>query len=96
MATQLSNLSVTQLKRAVTIKEKIEALEAELAAVLDSAPEPSIVTSVARRKKRKMSAATKAKMAASQQARWARIRQSESVAVIPVKEKAKDKVLKPK
>jgi len=73
----LTSLTVAQLKEAIAIKEKIEALEQELALIPGTTaetPMPAIEEPVAtpKRKKRKMSAATKAKMAASQKQRWAK------------------------
>lgn len=63
-----SNLSVQNLKRAVEIKEEVERLEAELAAILSGNAE----TGPATRGPRKISAAARAKIAAAQKARWAK------------------------
>ena len=71
MTIDISNLSLDQLKRAVAIKEQIEALESELAGLL-GAPKPAAAAPVPG--KRSLSAATRAKMAAAHQARWAKIR----------------------
>ena len=69
--TSLSNLSLAQLRRAIDIREQIAALEIELAGISgESAQSPS--TSVASRGKWKRSAATRAKMAAAQKARYAK------------------------
>ena len=71
MAIDICTLSLEQLKRAVAIKEQIAAFESELASLLGgsktvvAAPAPG---------KRSLSAATRAKMAAAHQARWAKIR----------------------
>ena len=72
MTIDLSILSLDQLKRAVALKEQIAALESELAGVL-SAPKPVAVAAPAPGK-RSLSEATKAKMRAAHQARWAKIR----------------------
>jgi len=68
--------TIDQLKRATTIAEQIEKLQAELAAVLGSPATVStspIVAAVAKTRggKRVMSPEIRAKMAASQKARWA-------------------------
>ena len=64
--TTLSNISVDQLKRAVAVREQIESLERELAAILG---EPG---GNGRRGRRTMSASARAKIAAAQRARWAK------------------------
>ena len=72
MQIDLSTLSLDQLKRAVALKEQIAALESELAGVL-GASKPAAVAAPAPGK-RSLSDATKAKMRAAHQARWAKIR----------------------
>jgi hypothetical protein len=64
MSNQLLTLTSTQLKQAAALKEKIEALDKELAR-LTGAAAPA-------RKAPTMSAAARAKMAAAQKARWAK------------------------
>lgn len=72
--------TIQQLQQAVAIAEKIERLQAELAGLIGgSSSVASVTTSPVRstRKrggKRTMSAATIAKMRASQQARWAKVK----------------------
>ncbi len=62
-------LTSAQLRRAANLKEKIARLEKELASILGSgSPDAAPV------KKRTMSAATKKKMRAAQQARRAKIK----------------------
>ena len=71
MENPLTSLSVAQLKRAVAIKERIQKLEKKLAAIIgvpSSAPAEGRVI----RRRRKMSAEARAKIAAAQRARWAR------------------------
>ena len=68
----LARLSVAQLKRATAIKERMEQLEKELTGML-GIPEALTVGGVIRRR-RKMSAAAKAKISAAAKARWARVR----------------------
>jgi hypothetical protein len=70
MKSQLSQLNAQQLRLASEIKQKIEALEMELAKIL--APgQPVAGPAIPRRKKKRMSAAARAKIAASQTTRWA-------------------------
>ncbi len=69
MATNVANLSLVQLKRAVQIKEQIIRLQTELSDVLGSGAsvknsEPSSG----------MSAAARAKLSAAAKARWAKIK----------------------
>jgi hypothetical protein len=68
----LARLSVAQLKRATAIKERMEQLEKELTGML-GIPEALTVGGAIRRR-RKMSAAAKAKISAAAKARWARVR----------------------
>jgi hypothetical protein len=78
MNSSLINLSVAQLRRAITIKEEIETLEKELASILGASAEAS--KPVGRpRKKRRMSAAAKAKIAAAQKARWAKRKMAKTI-----------------
>jgi hypothetical protein len=66
----LANLTATQLRQAAEIKEKIDALQYELARILGNRTTP--LSKVGRPKGRKMSAAARAKIAAAQRARWAK------------------------
>jgi hypothetical protein len=68
MSTNLSNVTVAQLKRAIGIREHIEKLETELAGVLGGSASPA--SNGAGR--RKMSPAARAKIAAAQRLRWAK------------------------
>ena len=83
--TNVSDLSVTQLKRAVEIKEQIEKLESELSAVFGSTS-----SSQAAPAKGGMSEATKAKLRAASKARWAKINADKQSAPV-----AKNKGSKP-
>jgi hypothetical protein len=75
-----STPSIADLKRALQIAEQIQTLESELTAILGygaAAPVPADrltapQSSKPRRKKRKVSAESRAKMAAAQRARWAK------------------------
>lgn len=75
----MSTPSIAQLKQAVTIAEQIEKLQAELVSIIGGASSSVSISASSppstpskRGGKRKMSAATIAKMRASQQARWAK------------------------
>ena len=69
--------SITQLREAITIAEKIQSLEAELSIIIiggspvHSTPAPSLSVLSKRRGKRIMSPEGKARIAAAQRARWA-------------------------
>jgi hypothetical protein len=65
-----NSLTTDQLRRALSIKEQIEALETQLNQVLGGAAPTTSTGPV--RGRRKRSAATRAKMAAAQRARWAK------------------------
>lgn len=70
-------LTSAQLKRAAAIKEKIAKLEHELVALLGksgSAGNASAASASPAKKKRKMSAAGRARIIAAQKARWAKIK----------------------
>jgi hypothetical protein len=66
----LKDLSSGQLRRAAAIKDQIDALTTQLDRILGSTSEGASPV----RKRRKMSAAAKAKIAAAQRARWAKQR----------------------
>jgi len=66
----LENISVSQLRKLVVIKEKIERLQAKLDAVTGN----SDGIASAKPKRRGMSAAGKARIAAAQRRRWAKLR----------------------
>jgi len=67
----LANLSLQQLQQAVTIREKIDDLEKELSRIIGGQAATSSPTAPRmKRKKRKMSAAARAKISAAAKARW--------------------------
>ncbi len=82
----LHDLTITQLKRAAAIKERIEALNKELRSILGTPAKPG----AAPKKKRTMSASVKRKIAAAQKTRWANLRRAKP-ATRPVKPAAKAK-----
>ena len=69
-SSSLANLSLQQLKQAVTIRERIEVLEKELSRIIGGGT-PG-VKKAAPRKKRRLSAAARAKISARMKARWAK------------------------
>jgi hypothetical protein len=68
------DLTPQQLKRAASIKERLDGLNKELRRLLDGA----MTNGATSRKKRTMSAAVKRKIAAAQKARWAKLRRSDA------------------
>jgi len=67
------NLSALELRRAAEIKEKIQSLEGEMNRILGSSHP---VSTTAAKPKHKMSAAARARIAAAQKARWAKVKAS--------------------
>lgn len=85
----LTQITPAQFKQIATLLDKKEALQAkitkidaQLSAFEDTSPAPTIAKTPGR-KKRKVSAATKAKMAASQQARRAKKEGTTTPVVVP-------------
>jgi len=78
--------SIDQLKRAITISEQIQKLEAELASILgssapvSSSPKVSAAAAKPGRRKRGLSAEGRARIAAAQKARWAKAKGGEDSA----------------
>ncbi len=72
MSASIVSLSAQQLRRAADIKDKIQALEKELEQILGSSTKP-VATSVPK-KRHKMSAAGRARIAAAAKARWAKVK----------------------
>lgn len=71
----INQLSISDLKKAVTIKEKIEALNQELNAILGNSAKSA---EPAKKKGGGMSAAGRERIAAAQRARWAKIHAAKS------------------
>ena len=78
MSSALSNISVRDLKRAVVLRERIDALEQELAGILGEKPATDGRT--LRTGRRTLSAEAREKIAAAQRLRWARHRKGVTVA----------------
>jgi len=76
------NLTSSQLRQAANIKDKIAALEKQLAAITGTKAAP---IAKAPKKKGGMSAAGKAKIAAAQKLRWAKVKAAKPAVVKPVK-----------
>jgi hypothetical protein len=73
MTTSLNQLSVSDLRKAANLKEKIEALEKELSQLIgNGSVTVSASTGKASGKKGGMSASGKARIIAAQKARWAK------------------------
>jgi hypothetical protein len=75
--TDLTDLTTTQLKSILALKEQIETLQAEIDLIANGGSEagmPSPFTEGAPKKKRRMSRAGRAAIAAAARARWAKIR----------------------
>jgi hypothetical protein len=73
IASTMINLTTQQLRKAADIQEKIQALQDELTEILSGeVPTPAQTTGTP--KKRKVSAAGRARMRAAQIARWAKIK----------------------
>lgn len=69
---KFNNISVANLKEALAIKEQIESLEAQLAEIMGGEmPVPFVIKP---KKGRGMSAAGRARVAAAQTARWAKVK----------------------
>ena len=71
------NATPTQLRKAADIQEKIQSLQEELGQLLGgdvSTPAQTTEPPTAKRKKYKMSAAGRARIAAAVRARWAKVR----------------------
>ena len=71
MSNLLSSLTTPQLRHAADLKEKIAALNKELASLFGP---PAPIAAKAPKKKGGMSAAGRAKVAAAQKARWAKVK----------------------
>jgi hypothetical protein len=85
----LENLSVEQLRKAVAIKEQIEQLQSELNSLVEGDGSPPARDG----RRRRMSASARARIAAAQRARWARVKgRANGNAALVTKEKPKRRV----
>ena len=85
MTNALTDISSAALKRAAGIKERIEALQKELAVLLGV--NGTLARPKTGRKKRTVSAATKARIAEAQRRRWAKQKGRGNASVPSVKSK---------
>jgi len=74
----LTTLSVKNLKQAVSIRERIESLQSQLARITGAQAAP-VRNGARRRSKRRMSAAARARISAAAKARWAKKRGTQHV-----------------
>ena len=72
--TNINNLTTSQLNRIIVLKEKIEELQAQIDSLANDGGEIPSPISIQEPKKRGMSAAAKARIAAGQKARWAKVK----------------------
>jgi hypothetical protein len=71
------DLTIKQLRRAVSIKEQIENLTRQLGSMFKTSADSN---TAGRKKRRGLSTAARRKIAAAQKARWAKLRHSEPAA----------------
>ena len=77
----LTTLSVKDLKQAVAIRERIDGLQRDLDRITGAQAAP-VRNGAPRRRKRKMSAAARARISAAMKARWARRRGKQRVSTL--------------
>jgi hypothetical protein len=70
----MTELTSKQLRRAANLKDKIDSLQGDLNKLLGGGTVSSPAKQTAPKKKRKMSAAGRAKISAAAKARWAKVR----------------------
>ena len=83
--TNLANLTTSQLKSIIAIKEQIEALQGQIDSIADGGGEIPIPFTDGTPKKRRMSRAGRAAIAAGQRARWAKVKETKSSDAKPAK-----------
>jgi cell division septum initiation protein DivIVA len=83
----ITHLTSKQLRLAADLKDQIEALEQELGQIVGSSTTPATPAAAAEpQKRRKVSAAGRARIAAAQRARWATLKGTQPpVETLPVK-----------
>jgi hypothetical protein len=83
--TSIASLTTIQLHRILAIKEQIEALQGQLDSIAAGNGEIPIPFAEKAPRKHRRSAAVRAKMAAAQQARWARLKGKADAKTKPAK-----------
>jgi len=84
--TNLSDLSTIELRRLIAIKEEIEALQGQIDSIVGGGGTPALSRGQGP-KKRGMSAAGRARIAAAQRARWAKLKRKGKAAPRTTKKK---------
>lgn len=91
----LNTLSISKLKQAISIKEQIAKLEQDLSSLLGgTTPAAKVAVVSAPAQKKGMSAVGRAKVAAAQRIRWAKIKAANSASLskaVPAAKPAKKK-----
>jgi hypothetical protein len=80
----ITNLTSAQLTQIIALKVKIESLQAEIESIAGGGEIP-VPSALKAPKKHRRSAATRARMAAAQQARWTRIKGTDATDSKPAK-----------
>jgi hypothetical protein len=70
------NLTPKQLRKAADIQEKIQSLQEELGQLLGAEVSSPVAATEARKKRKKVNAAGRARMRAAQIARWVKIKET--------------------
>jgi hypothetical protein len=70
----MTSLTAVQLRKAASIREKIDRLQTELDLILGGSSAPKATAAPTVRRRRKMSAAARARIGAAAKARWAKMR----------------------
>lgn len=83
------NISTDQLRRALQIKEQIESLQGQLESLLSGSARVQSSATLGGRRRNKMSAAGRARIAAAQRARWAKVKRTSSNGAAPHKRRNK-------
>ena len=89
-SSSLADISLQQLKQAIAVREKIDALEKELSRIIGGQPstaKPGAPTP--KRKRRKMSAAARARISARMKARWAKRKGKRRITTVAGKTKGR-------
>jgi hypothetical protein len=83
--TTLASLTTSQLRRILAVKEQIETLQSQIDSIAAGGGEIPIPSSVEAPKKRRRTAAVRARMSAAARARWAKVKGTGETALKPAK-----------